>query len=149
MENIRKKLNIKVVTLLIITIILALFAFFTNYSTLGIVLLLIATALPFFGIKKEIYTLTGSPVKHLTFYFESDKIHDLQRSINANFRDESPRVQFVTASNGRMDVSLTKDKKYAVVKLSRYVPHRYEPIGESVKFVDDQVTALCNYLQLK
>lgn len=148
MENIRKKLNIKVVTLLTITILLALFAFFTNYVEVGAVLSLVAIVLLFCGVKKEIYTLTGSPVKHLTFYFESDKLNTLERSIKATFRDDAPKVEFVPASNGRMDVSISKDKKYAVVTLSRYVPHRYEPVGEAVKFINEEVTALCNYLQL-
>ncbi|MFA6769800.1 MAG: hypothetical protein WCR71_01340 [Bacteroidales bacterium] len=148
MENIRKKINIKVVTLLAITVLLAFFAFFTNYIELGFLLLFAAIALLFCGIKKEVYVLTGSPVKHLIFYFESEKIDTLERSVKANFRDEAPRVEFLSASNGRMDVSITKDRKYAVVRLSRYVPHKYEPVGAPVKFINEQVTALCNYLDL-
>lgn len=149
MENIRQKLNIKLVTLLAITVILALFAFFTSYAALGIVLLLIAVALPFFGLKKEIYTLTGSPIKHLTYYFESERMSSVQRSIKATFRDEAPQVPFLSYGNGRLDVTITKDRKFAIVKLSHYVPHKYEQIGEEVIFTNDEVTALCNYLSIK
>jgi len=149
MENITKKLNIRVVTLLIITILLALFAFFTSYELLGTVLLLLAAVLPFCGIKKEVYTLTGSPVKHLTYYFESENMTNVQQSIKACFRNEGSKVPFSSYGNGRIDVTITKDKKYAVVTLSHYVPHKYEPVGESVKLVNEDVTLLCNYLTLK
>lgn len=149
MENIRQKLNIKLITLLAIIIILALFAFFTSYSSLGALLLLAAVALPFFGIKKEVYTLTGSPVKRLTFYFEGEKMSSVERSIKASFRDEAPKVAFLSYGNGRIDVTISKDRKYAVVKLSRYVPHKYEQVGEEVTFTNDEVTSLCNYLGIK
>lgn len=149
MENIRQKLNIKIVILLGITIILALFAFFTGYSALGAVLLLVSIALPFCGIKKEIYTLTGSPVKRLTFYFESEKMSSVERSVKASFRDEAPKVAFLSYGNGRIDVTISKDRKFAVVKLSRYVPHKYEPVGEEATFTNDEVTSLCKYLGIK
>lgn len=149
MENIRQKLNIKVVALLIITILLALVAFFTSYAALGVVLLLAAAALPFFGIKKEIYTLTGSTVKHLTYYFESEKLSSVERSIKASFRDEAPKIAFLSYGNGRMDVTITKDRKFALVKLSHYVPHKYEQVGEEVTFTNDEVTSLCKYLGIK
>lgn len=148
MENIEKKLNIKVVTLLAIIVLLALFAFFTNYAKVGVVLSLVAIALLFCGVKKEIYTLTGSPVKRLTFYFESNNINNVERSIKAILSGEAPQIKFLPASNGRMDVFITKDRKYAVVTLSRYVPHKYEPVGEAIKFMNHQVKALCNYLQI-
>jgi len=149
MENISKKLNIRVVTLFIITILLALFAFFTSYGLLGTGLLLVAAVLPFCGIKKEVYTITGSSVKHLTYYFESEKMVSVQQSIKASFRNEGPKVLFLSYGNGRMDVTITKDKKYAVVTLYHYVPYKYEPVGESVRFVNEEVTALCNYISLK
>lgn len=148
MENIRKKLNIRVVTLLSITILLALFAFFTSYVALGVVLLLVACALPFFGMKKEVYTLTGSPVKHLTFYFESEKLSTVEHAVKASFRNEEPKVPFISYGNGRMEVTMSKDKKFAVVRLSRYSPHKYEPVGKEAIFLDDQVTSLCSYLNM-
>ncbi len=149
MENIIKKLNIRVVTLISITILLSLFALFTGYTALGVVLLLVAAGLPFLGMKKEIYTLTGSPVKHLTFYFESEKMSSVERSVNAAFRDDAPKVALLSYGNGRIDVTITKDKKFAVVKLSRYVPHKYEPVGKEVTFTNDEVTSLCKYLEIK
>lgn len=148
MENIEKKLNIKLVTLLVIIILLALFSFFTNYVKVGVVLSLVAVSLLFCGVKKEVYTETGSPVKRLTFYFESSNLNTVERSIKAILKGQAPKVEFLPASNGRMDVFITKDRKYAAVTLSRYVPHRYEPVGEAIKFKNHEVKALCNYLQL-
>ena len=149
MENIEKKLNIKLVTLLVIIILLALFSFFTNYVKVGVVLSLVAVSLLFCGVKKEVYTETGSPVKRLTFYFESEKMSSVERSFKASFRDEAPKVAFLSYGNGRIDVTISKDRKFAVVKLSRYVPHKYEQVGEEITFTNNEVTSLCNYLGIK
>lgn len=148
MENIIKKIDLKRVSILAITLLLALFALFTSWITIGVVLIIIAFIVAALGLKKEVYTVTGSNVKRYTFYYEGERRGDIQNAVKGSFKEGSPVVSFITSGSGKIEVAITKDRSFAIVSLWHFVPHKYEAVGEPQIFEKESVTALCNYIEV-
>ncbi len=147
MENIVKKIDIKRVSVLSILIVLSVFAFVTSWTTIGMVLLISSVVLACLGLKKEVYSKTGSPVKHYSFYFEGERRREVSEAINDRFKEGYPVVCFTSSGSGKLDVRISKDRRYAVIVVSHFVPHRYEPVGEPVVLENENLTELCSYLE--
>ncbi len=147
MENIVNKIDIKRVSIIVIALLLAVFAFVTSWVSIGSGLLVVSVVVACMGLKKEVYTPTGSQVKRHTFYFEGESRGVIGDAVKNNFAEGSATVKFLSTGSGRLDISITKDRKFAVLAVSHFIPHRYEPVGEPVVLENEKVSSLCSYLE--
>ena len=96
--------------------------------------------------KNYIYRPTSSAMKMYTFYIETS---DAERCIDAIKSDPQlfSGLHRVNSGNCRLQVMLSNDHKAALIQLSRYVPHTYEPRINPVLLTGDQVTPLISLIK--
>ena len=96
--------------------------------------------------KSYTYRPTSSSMKMYTFYIDAA---DAERCIEAIKSDPAmfKNLHRMTTSSCRLQVMLSRDNKAAIVQLSRYVPHTYEPRINPVLLTEDQVSMLIPLLK--
>lgn len=118
--------------------------------TVGIVGVGVALALILFSCKSLLYTPTKSPVKQYSLYFKTDELSNLMYSIETNSIDGISKLVGDRDSGIRLDVAISKDRKFVACQIMKYVPYNYEatsvvytiPVEHAQKF-SKLVTDLC------
>ncbi len=147
MDTIIKKVNIKVLVLSFLIAAISVIAFISADLSTGILLILLAMVLFAFRIKHEVYNPTGSPVKRSSFYFDKDNISALENILRGEIDENTLIIYFNDYGSGRLDVMMTKDEEFAVVKLLKFVPHKYEDTSDFIEFSGERAKRLAKYLK--
>lgn len=149
MDKIIKKINIKRVTLLSILVVLAIFAFITRWPMVGSVLILIAVILSFLNLHSLYYRVTGSPIKSSTYYFEGERRAELIRAFDGKLQGELPSIEFGVRGSGKVELLISRDRKFAQVTIWHYVPHAYKQIGNPIIFENEELKPLVALLGIE
>lgn len=91
--------------------------------------------------KTYIYSPTSSVMKMHTIYIEAA---DADRSVDAIKVNPAlfKNLHRTSSSNCRLQILLSNDHQAAIVQMSRYVPHTYEPRINPVLLTGEQVALL-------
>lgn len=96
--------------------------------------------------KDYIYSPTSSTMKMYTLYIESADADRCLEAIKVN-PELFKNVHRVSSSNCSVQVLLSKDRQAALVQLSKYVPHTYEPRTNPMLLTGNQVASILTLLQ--
>ena len=96
--------------------------------------------------KNYIYRPTSSAMKMHTIYIETADAECCIDAIKSN-PNLFKKLHLVTSGNCRVQVMLSKDNQAALIQLSRYVPHTYEPRINPVLLTGEQVSSLLPLLK--
>lgn len=94
--------------------------------TVGVVGVGVVIALILFSCKSLLYTPTKSPVKQYSLFFKTDELSNLMYSIETNNMDGMSKLVGDRNSGIRLDVAISKDRKFAACQIMKYVPYNYE-----------------------
>jgi len=147
MEKIIKKVNIKILVLSLIIAASSVIAFISSDYSTGILLLLLAMTLCVFRIKHEVYSPTGSPVKKVSYYYDKDSQAILENILRGEIDESTLILYFNDNGSGRMDLIITKDEEFAVAKLLKFVPYKYEDATDFIEFSGERAKRLAKYLK--
>ncbi|PKO97503.1 MAG: hypothetical protein CVU12_00530 [Bacteroidetes bacterium HGW-Bacteroidetes-7] len=148
MENlIVKRINVKILVLTITMVIISGVALILKDYSTTVIVLIAAALIFFFKRKHEVYTVTGSPVKRESYFFDRESKSALESVLHGELGDNSLVMYFSDNGSGRLDVIMTKDENYAVATIFHYIPHRYEQDSDPIEYTGPKVKKLARYLK--
>jgi hypothetical protein len=142
-----KRLNVKVLVLAITLIIVSGVALILKDYSTTVIVFIAAALIYFFKHKHEVYTVTGSPVKRESYFFDRDSKGALENVLHGELGDNSLLIYFSDNGSGRLDVIMAKDESYAVATIYHYIPHKYELVSGPIEYSGPKVKKLARYLK--
>lgn len=157
--NIAKRTSISGLILSSLLILIGLAALISSNrleehaSALTMILMLSGTIFVILGVfrlvwkgKVVIYTPTGSVAKEKSFFFDLKYLDALKSCITTGQFSTDADVKSEPDGNIRMDVILSKDKKFVAVQLFQFVPYAYNPITSVHYYTNGDAIALSSFL---
>ncbi len=118
---------------------------------LGTVCLLVGMYRLFWRSQEIVYLPTGSPAIEQSLFFDVEHLHLLKSGFEGGILDttilnDTAQIRSTSSGNVRLDVILSRDKRFAAVQLFQFVPYNYEPVTSAYYFKEDDAAALSAFL---
>lgn len=125
-----------------------------NTSALSMLLMVTGTALLFFSVfrffmksKKTVYLPTKSEIKKSSLFFDPVYLDTLSEMLKSGNFIQDKTVPGLHSGNIRMDMRVSRDKKFARVQLFRYIPYTYSAVSPVFYFTGESAESFCAFLK--
>lgn len=99
------------------------------------------------GSKHLVYAPTGSVVKKGSRFLSADRLSDLREILETKDFASPKGIAVKTEGNARLDYMASRDRRFAAVQLSRYVPYTYETASSIFYYTGNEAEAFLDNLQ--
>jgi len=95
---------------------------------------------------ETIYVPTGSITKERSFYFDLKHLDDLHGCVDTGDFSRLSGVRADVNGNIRMDLMVSRDRKFVAVQLFQFVPYVYQPITTVYYYTNGEADSIIRYL---
>lgn len=99
------------------------------------------------GKSKLTYKPTNAPMKHYKRYINADDRQTLRECINSGDLAALGKVRIENSTCSLLHVYLSSDGQYALMQLTEYIPHSFEPITPVAAFDAEQARLVQEFLK--
>lgn len=116
-------------------------------------LMVLGAALFLFGIfrllwksKEVVYLPTGSLANEYRVFFDLKDLDRLKGMVTSNSYSVSSEIKSQAGGNIRLEIILSKDKKFAAVQLFQFIPYTYQPVTSVHYYTNEEASAVAAFL---
>ena len=116
-------------------------------------LMVLGAALFLFGIfrllwksKEVVYLPTGSLANEYRVFFDLKDLDKLKGIVTSNSYSVSSEIKSQAGGNVRLEIILSKDKKFAAVQLFQFIPYTYQPVTSVHYYTNEEASAFAAFL---